>query len=300
MATFEKLAELKTIELEATTAQDTYNKVESELVELVGNYVIGAGVNCLALGNGTIISYSGKTLENILVEVKFAQEVKKFSLAHIINTGRYIKFADIAEIGDVWDEAMSIHTTLTSKIRELARLAVQQEMEAKKKAIADKKAEEKYQRQKEKALKDFEAHTQAERTLSVTNEFYYSLGWLAKHAGTVTAVLPDYLDSAFTKYFGAEAPRRVVDSKHRGPAGWQAQWSWSFTISIKKSELVPALLSDKLNPSGNKVSDTPFVWDLVDNYGFQFGKEQDIEKIRSHVPADCLASFEAGFACNLK
>jgi hypothetical protein len=180
------------------------------------------------------------------------------------------------------------------------RLAEQQERtqkrEAEKKAAEDKKNEEKYQKTVAKALKDFETRSQAERVLSTADEFYYSLGWLTKHAGTVTAVLPDYLENAFTKYFGIETPHRVVDSKHRGPAGWQAQWSWSFTISIKKPDLIPAFLSDKLNPSGNKVSDTSFVWDLVDNYGFQFGKKQDLDKIRSHVPASCLDSFEAGLA----
>lgn len=167
---------------------------------------------------------------------------------------------------------------------------------AKKKAIEDKKNAEKYEKTVAKALKDFEIRAQAERVLSTADEFYYILGWLTKHAGTVTAVLPDYLENAFTKHFGVEAPHRVVDSKHRGPAGWQPQWSWSFTISVKKPDLIPALLSDKLNPSGKAVSDTSFVWDLVDNYGFQFGKKQDVEKIRSHVPADCLASFEAGLA----
>jgi hypothetical protein len=179
--------------------------------------------------------------------------------------------------------------TATIQAREQAR-------EAAKKAAEDKKNEEAYERTKARAIKDFEARAQAERVLNTADEFYYTLGWLAKHAGTVAAVLPDYLENAFTKHFGAEAPHRVVDSKHRGPAGWQAQWSWSFTISIKKPDLIPALLSDKLNPSQKAVSDTSFVWDLVENYGFQFGPKQDIEKIRSHVPADCLASFEAGLA----
>ncbi len=185
--------------------------------------------------------------------------------------------------------------------RETAQLraniqAREEAKEATKQAEADKKNEEKYQKTVAKALKDFEAHAQSERPLSAAAEFYYALGWLVKHIGTVTAVLPDYLENAFARYFGAETPCRVVNSKHRGPAGWQPQWSWSFTASIKKPDVVPALISEKLNPSGNKVSDTSFIWDLVDKYGFQFGKKQNIDEIRSHVPSACLASFEAGLA----
>ncbi len=180
--------------------------------------------------------------------------------------------------------------------READRLAREQEREAAKKAKEAKEAEEKYQRTKANAIRDFEARTQVANPKSTADEFYYSLGWLATHAGTVSAVLPDYLETAFTNHFGAETPRRVVDSKHRGPAGWQAQWSWSFTISIKKSDLVPAFLSDKVNTSGNKVSDTSFIWDLVENYCFQFGKKQDVEAIRACVPADKIEFFEAGLS----
>ena len=178
------------------------------------------------------------------------------------------------------------------------RLAREQAREAAKKAAEEQKNQEKYERTVTKAIKDFEAQAQATRAVSTADEFYYSLGWLAKHAGTVTAALPDYLENSFVGHFGS-VPRRVVDSKHRGPAGWQAQWSWSFTISFKKPKqvgVIPALVASKLNPSGNKVSDTSFIWDLIDNYGFQFGKTQDIDQIRSHVPADKLSAFEAGLA----
>ncbi len=169
-----------------------------------------------------------------------------------------------------------------------------QKREAEKKAAEEKKNAAKYEATKAKALKDFEVRSQAVSAPSAVDEFYYSLGWLAKHASTVSAALPDYLEGAFIQHFGAEAPRRVVDSKKRYPSGWTAQWTWSFTISLKKPELIPAFLQDKLNPAGKMVSDTSFVWDLIDNYGFQFGKKQDVEKIRACVPVDCLTSFEAG------
>jgi hypothetical protein len=144
-------------------------------------------------------------------------------------------------------------------------------------------------------LKDFEAITSADRPVEVTSEFYYSLGWLAKHIGTVTARLPDYLEPSFTKYFG-DVPRYVFDSKKKSPSGWTYQWTMALSATIKKAGTIPATLEAYLNPTRKALSDTGFVWDLVDNYGFQFGKKQDIDKIRSHVPSDCIASFEAGLA----
>ena len=191
-------------------------------------------------------------------------------------------------------------TARTQAQREAERLAQEQAREAAEKAEEEKRAEAKYKQQKESVTRAFDnliACTNTEP--SDTDEFYYALGWLAKHAGTVSATLPDYLENAFIQHFGPETQRRVLDSKKRYPSGWTAQWAWSFTISLKKPKklgVIPALLSDKLNPTGKMVSDTSFVWDLVDNYGFQFSKTQDIDKIRSHVPASCLAAFEAGLA----
>ena len=176
------------------------------------------------------------------------------------------------------------------------RQARERAAEAKKKAIEDQKAEEKYENTKARAIREFELIKQTERKISTAEEFYYSLGWLTKHLGTVTAALPDYLEDSFTKYFGIESPRHVVDSKKKGPSGYTSQWTWSFSISLKKPEAVPALIAERLNPAGKAITDTSFVWDLVENYGFQFGKTQDIDKIISCIPSDYISSFEAGRA----
>lgn len=297
MSIYERIEELKgTIDLDMETAAELYNEREAEFVELIGNYVIGAEVECQAYGPGHIISYSGTTLDNLIVEIEFADMNKKFSLPHIITVAKFIKFVDTFEIVGIWNEIFAVHTELTTKFKELDKLAKQIEAEAIKKAKEEKQAEEKFLRTKEKALKDFEARMQAKTPISLADEFYYALGWLAKHAGAVTAALPDYLADSFAKYFGADAPCRIVDSKKKGPAGWTSQWARSFSVSLKKPEVIPAYLTQYLNPKGTAITNTDFVWDLVDNYGFQFGKTQDVEKIRSHVPSQYLSFFEAGIA----
>jgi hypothetical protein len=72
------------------------------------------------------------------------------------------------------------------------------------------------------------------------------------------------------------------------------QWTFGFTATLRKPENIPAALIAHLGSTGKQIADTSFIWDLVDNYGFQFGKQQDIDKIRSHVPSDFLSFFEAG------
>jgi hypothetical protein len=178
------------------------------------------------------------------------------------------------------------------------RLAREQAREAEKNAKEEKEAEEKYQKQKAKALKDFEAIAAADRPIEVADEFYYSLGWLAKHIGVITAKLPDYLGSSFEKHFGTDAPKTLIDGRAKTIGGHAKQWSWEFVASVKKLKdtAVPAYIQSTTTDISKGIHNTSFVWDLVENYGFQFGKKQDVEKIRACVPSDKLSFFEAGLA----
>ena len=178
--------------------------------------------------------------------------------------------------------------------REASRLAY----EKAKQDEADKKAEAKYQAAKAKMIKDFETLAQAERPLSEVDEFYYNLGWLAKNCGTFACNLPDYLLPYFQTQFGTEYEPRVVDSRKKTVNGNSMQWSVSMTASIKKKaqDSVPASLKDYLNKTGTSIANTPFIWDLVANYGFKFGKEQDVDQIRPNIPVNQILNFETGYA----
>jgi hypothetical protein len=65
---------------------------------------------------------------------------------------------------------------------------------------------------------------------------------------------------------------------------------------LKKPDSIPAMLEQYLNPARKAVTNSEFVRDLVDNYGFQFGKVQDLEAIRSCVPSTYQTDFELGLA----
>ena len=161
-----------------------------------------------------------------------------------------------------------------------------------------RKLEEKYQAAKDKAIQDFEVMTRKAKAQSATGEFYYNIGWLAKNVGTISAALPDYLLKYFEGHFGTEAKPTVVDSRKRTVNGYAMQWALSMKASLPKkvADSVPAFLKQYLNPTGNALTNTTFIWDIVENYGFQFGRKQDVEKIRAAIPTHCLEQFEKGFA----
>lgn len=165
--------------------------------------------------------------------------------------------------------------------------------EAKAKRI--KKNTERLEENKAAYLEKFRELLATKKTLSISDEFYYSLGWLAKHSGTVKAVVPDICEAEFVQYFGTEVPFTKTEYKV-GPGGWISQWGKSFTASLVKVKTIPAYMEQYLNPKRNQVTNSEYIKDLVDNYGFQFGKIQNIEAIRQTVPAEYLPHFEAGYA----
>ena len=293
----EKINEMReTVNFNLETAHDEYIEAESKLISLLFGEIDRAEVHSNDHGTGIVTGYCGNTVESLIVEIDFANCRNRFVLGKIVNN-RFIKFENADEINEIWDKAFTLHNDFTTKMLELKHEARKLKLEAEKKAESDKKAEEKYQKQKEKAIRDFEELTnKGKNSLSEVDEFYYALGWLTKHVGNVYAALPDYLESAFTAYFGADTPCRVIDSRKKGPAGCQSQWSWSFAATLKKHDSVPSVLVEYLNPTGNSITNTSFILDLIDNYGFQFGKKQDTDQIKQTIPSQFITSFDEGFA----
>ena len=185
----------------------------------------------------------------------------------------------------------------TRKARQEAEEKREAEIAAKKAAIEAEKLEKKkiaFEKHKEKMIQEFDSFARAFKPVNTADEFYYSLGWLTKHVGTVSAAMPDYLEHSFVKCFGPEAPKRLVDSTKVGPTGFTSQWTYSFTASLKKPENIPALLTSYLDATAKKIANTQFIWELVENYGFKFGKVQDVDAIRAKIPVSYIDKFEAG------
>ena len=201
------------------------------------------------------------------------------------------------EIQELWEKLFDIHLSLTDIYHKSEAVIREQQREAQKLEEKRQKAEAKNKQLKERAIKDFDKMAKKEgKEFRKEDEFYYALGWLANHNGAISATIPDYLEKAFIKQFGSDATYKSVDSSRLTSNGHSMQWTFSFKANLKKAEQIPAFLTPYLGSTGKSIASTSFIWTLVDDYGFKFGKKQDIEKIRSHVPANYLASFEAGLA----
>jgi hypothetical protein len=281
--------------LNQETLREDYLKAESEMIKTFGEFIEGEFVDCNVHGTGEVIKTSGTIFEDAIIDVEFEECIKRFSLNHVIVNAKFIKFKN-SVITDAYNKMFKVHTELTKSFRELMEVARRAKIEADKKAEAEKKAEIKYQKQKENIIKSFEDMQNRTVDTSVqTNDFYFALGWLAKHIGTISATMPDYLSDSFKKQFGNDASHTVVDSKKRTTNGNSMQWTFAFKATLRKIENIPSSLFQYISSTGKAIADTAFIWDLVDNYGFKFGKKQDVEKIKNMIPSHCIPSFEAGF-----
>ena len=286
--------EIKTsYELTQDNAVATYCSLENKLSEIICTYLNNQKVTQKTYGPGTIVSISGTSFENIIVSIDFAGQIKKFSL-YLLVTKSSLTFEN-ADCLDVYNTALSVHNTATAQYLELDKIIRQTEFEAKQKAETEKLAEQKYQLKKDKAIKEFNnLVVQAKNTIIPEDAFYYAIGWLANNISSVSAALPDYLENIFVKHFGTETSARIVDSRKRTVNGNSMQWTFGFKASLKNKTDIPASLTKYLSSNGKAIANTSFLWNLIDNYGFQFGKTQDITKIRDLVPVQYIESFEEG------
>jgi hypothetical protein len=233
---------------------------------------------------------------NILADFAFADETKKLALNVLLKNG-LIQIDDY-ESFEILANFITDCLELQAEVKTVYRDRVSAKFEADRQAKELAKQEAKRKATMEKNIHDFEVLTRQDRTKCATGEFYYALGWLAKHCGVITAKLPDYLGKSFESYFGSDVPKTLVDTSGKTSGGFAKQWSWEFVCSIKKAKdlEVPPIIRDTTSDITKGIHNTSFVWDLVANYGFQFGKTQDLEKIRESIPVHCLEYFEKGYA----
>ena len=299
MTIYERLEELRATTNLETNPHETYAETESTLVSLLAEQLKDAEIITTAWGKGRVIEAQGINIDSMVMDIAFDNATKRFAVEPVIS-GKvfFTKFADNDELRDAWNVVLGFHTEITRQYNKIKNAEAEAERELKKKEAADKKASEKLEATKARSINAFENLVTSEHIKNTSAEFYYSLGWIAKHVGTISAAMPDYLLSAFERQFGTDYKPSVVDSNKKTVNGHSMQWTFSMKASIKKADdvIIPAYLESYLNTKRNFISDTAFVWDLVENYGFSFGKEQDIEHIRTYIPTEYMDFFDDGLA----
>lgn len=232
---------------------------------------------------------------SVIASVYFddTDETKSYGIVAAINCGGLL-FVD-ESVKALYDEFVEANENIKHMEFEATEVARRYHKAEAKKAEQIKKAEAKNKTLKEKAIKDFEALTQqSKKVVAQQDEFYYALGWLAKHVGSISARLPDYLEGAFVKHFGADVPHYSVDSSKRTVNGNSMQWTFGFKATLRKAESIPAMLNQYIDYSGKAIANTSFIWDLVSDYGFKFGKKQDTLDIMRCVPIEYVPMFNEG------
>lgn len=271
----------------------TYTSIKSELSALNYPYT----VKHKTLGTGQLVYVTApETGNSLYANIDFESGSSKvFALKALIDFN-LLEMPD--DIKPILTEAQSIFFTTYETTEQEKREAQKLAYEQKKQAEENARQEAKYEASKAKMIKEFETLAKAERTMSATGEFYYTLGWLANNCGTFACALPDYLLPYFQSQFGVDYEPHVVDSRKRTVNGYAMQWTISMTASIKKKSLdkIPAFLTQYLSKTRTSIANTSFIWDLVTNYGFKFGKTQDLDQIRGAIPTEYLTYFENGYA----
>jgi hypothetical protein len=287
---------------ENTLEQFFTDFTESFLNKKVNNFSFG---NKAVLDTGSITEFTNKNFNNLFVTVTFDSGIiKKYNTKVAFVQTKTLSFVNESD-NQLFNEYVEAYSDIEKAEQELLQLEAKLDAEmraakikAEKEAEKARKAEASYEAKKKKALADFDSMSEKVKAeASVDSDFYYTLGWLANHIGTITAILPDYLGPAFEKYFGSEAPETLVDSKAKTSGGFAKQWSWEFKCTLKKlsDTVVPTYITEITSDYTKGIHNTSFIWNLIENYGFQFGKVQNVDEISTHIPTEYITSFKEGF-----
>jgi hypothetical protein len=288
---------MTTYELTTGTRED-FNNVQAQLINDFIQQITGAEVTAdwRSPHTGRIVSCSNpcNTFESVIASVYFddTDETKSYCIVAALNCAGLL-FVDESMVA-LYDEFKKANENIKHQLNVAVEEARRREKEAQKLEKKRKDVEKKMTGLKTSAEKEFDnLLSNSGKKVTKADEFYYALGWLAAHVGTITAKMPDFLEAGFVKHFG-DVEHTTVDSTKVGPAGYTSQWRLSMEASLVKAKNVPAMLTQYLNPNGKKVSKTSFVWELVDDYGFKFGKKQDTLDIMRCVPIEYVPMFNEG------
>lgn len=133
--------------------------------------------------------------------------------------------------------------------------------------------------------------------LEDANDMSTVVGWLAKHVQVMKAEVPASKEKRFVEVFGSQALRKVVDDSRRTSGGYKMKLDWSVDIPLV-GDLTnrPACLDSVLSPDKTHITSLKFAIGLVNDYGFMFAEQQDLDAIKSYIPTKDMKKFNEGFA----
>ena len=124
---------------------------------------------------------------------------------------------------------------------------------------------------------------------------YETIGWLAKHCTSIKPSMPAEARGWFESKFGKVDNAKVYEAGAKTTGNNPMKYTLSIQGSFNAE--VPSILRRYVNDKNSKqINSVELFWSLVDKYGFQFGKKQNIDEIRKLVPDTYLVDFDRGLA----
>lgn len=235
------------------------------------------------------ITYMKAADNDVYLTIDFPEASKQYSLRFLIEHIHLTLDETVSEvIRDIYDIYTASAAAHQLEIRAEAE-AKREADRAKREAIKKEAAEA---ARREKAIERIKS-TRPEAILSEPSSYYEALGWIAKNVKSIKATVPSDLEGWFVKNFGT-ADHTVVDSNKKTLNGNPMKWSISFRATFKNQ--LPEIIASKATSNKKAIESVAYIWDLIENHGFCFGTEQNIDKIRSCVPDKFISEFEVGFA----
>lgn len=283
---------------------DNYPDVLVDLKHELTNFLMGKPILSKTYGSGTILEvkdiiFASSKDPIISVQLQFPEKQPAFYLNVGLATGALTLDTSVIEELVQYIEAIRIIDNFQQKAfaeqLKRERLAQEEELTRKKVEELAKKQEIKRQAHMQHILENLKSVQVA--SIRGDDDFYVALGWLTKHIGTISASIPDFVEPWFISRFGTSTTYTIIDSTRKTTGGFSMKWNPSFSVSLKKlkeTDCIPLILAEKAMGK-KKINDTEFVFDLIENYGFTFGKSQNLDSILSNIPADKLDKFNLGF-----
>ena len=289
---------------------NNYNEAKKDLLKDINESIRGAKIDSANYGLGYIIAIRDDVTNpakehDYQVDIDFSGVTKTFCLMFAIEKGAITLESTLLDL--LKEYMSSFQAILEERSRQLKieaekqaeehrkleelRAAQKAELEKKEK---EKKEAEKFEKRKAEAIKKFsDLCRQAKMSKTSVDDEDFVIGWLAKHVTRISAEIPDFLERYFVANFGANAPKTIVNTSMKSSGGFTKKWSLSCQVHVDDLATMPPALQGVFKKS-KTVNSTSFALKLIYDYGFNFGKEQDISQIKS-MSSDQKA-FDLGYS----
>ena len=289
---------------------NNYNEAKKDLLKDLNESIKGVKVDSANYGLGYIVAVRDDVTNpakehDYQVDIDFNGATKTFCLMFAIEKGAITLEGTLLDL--LKEYMSSFQAILEERSRQLKIEAEKQAEEHRKleelraaqkaeleKREKEKKEAEKFEKRKADAIKKFsDLCRQAKMSKTSVDDEDFIIGWLAKHVTRISAEIPDFLENYFVAQFGANAPKTVVNTSMKSSGGFTKKWSLSCQVHVDDLVTMPPVLQDVFKKS-KTANNTSFALKLIYDYGFNFGKEQDISQIKS-MSSD-LKAFDLGYS----